>query len=265
MAKLKPSLFELSGKHGDEVHVDSKRYARHVRKPVTPGTKKDEPAFKRQYARTRYLNRLASELNNIVQYNSDNLKASTFYEELHRRFRKEPLNNRFLMLWQLRGMDVNAAYPLVKLGMQFVKVRVLKKKIVVDLQVQAHPDAGKYNADCYECRVMMITWGKRVNHKEIPSSWVYIKSGRPVLEFEFPRKAETRHWLLCLRVRLGIKEKPIGMLPTTGMQIIETGSFLKRDLEILKRREKEQKKRETAATVKQEAKEVKRVKPKRML
>jgi hypothetical protein len=62
------------------VHIDSKRYPRHVRKPVSPGTKSNEPALKEQYTRTKYLNQLASEVNNIVQRNSDNLKSSTFYE-----------------------------------------------------------------------------------------------------------------------------------------------------------------------------------------
>ena len=66
-------------------------------------------------------------------------------------------------------------------------------------------------------------------------------------------------------MRLGIEEKLIGMLATTGMQIIDAGSFVKKDLEILKRREKEQMAVKAAATVTQKAEEVKRVKPKRML
>ena len=265
MAKLKPSPIKLSGKHGDDVHIDSKRYPRHVRKPVSPGTKRNEPALKKQYTRTKYLNQLASEVNNIVQHNSDNLKPSTFYEELHRRFRKEPLNNMFLLLLQLRGMEVNPAYPLSKLGTQFVSVRVLKNKIVVNLQVKYHPPAGKHKADCYDYQVMMLTWGKKVNYEEQFSNWVYMESGHPEFDFEFHRKAEIRHWLLCLRLRLGIEEKPIGMLATTGMQIIDAGSFVKKDLEILKRHEKEQKTVQAAATGKQKAEEVKRVKPKRIL
>ena len=93
MAKLKPSLIKISGKHGDDVYVDSRQYGPHVRKPVPAGSKRNEPALKEQYKRTRYLNRLASEVNSIVERTSDNLKAKKFYAELQRRFRKEPLNN----------------------------------------------------------------------------------------------------------------------------------------------------------------------------
>ena len=265
MAKLRPSLVKISGKHGDEVHVDSNRYPRHVRKPVSPGTKRNEPALKEQYTRTGYLNQLASEVNRIVERNSDNLKPSTFYEELHKRFRKEALNNRFLLLLQLRGMEVNPAYPLSKLGTQFINVDVLKNKIVVNLQVTHHPPGGKYKADCYDFQVLMVTWGKRVNAEEQLSYWVCMESGRPELDFEFERKGDITHWLLCLRLRLGIAEKPIGMLATTGMQIIDAGSFVKKDLEILKKRRKEQKTVQAAATGKKKAGEVKRVQPKRML
>ena len=122
MARLKPSFIKLSGKHGEDVHVDSNRYPRHLRKPASPGTKRNEPALKEQYTRTKYLNKLASEVNRMVQRCSDHLKPSTFYESLHRCFRKEPLNNRFLLLLQLRGMEVNPAYPLSKLGTQLVNV-----------------------------------------------------------------------------------------------------------------------------------------------
>jgi hypothetical protein len=265
LAKLKPSIIKISGKHDDHVHIDSNRYPGHMRKAVSPGTKRNEPALKEQYTRTRYLNQLASEVNSIVERYSDDLKPSSFYEELHKCFRKEALNNRFLLLLQLRGMEVNPAYPLSKLGSRFVNVRVSKNKIVVNLQVIQHPSAGKYKADCYELQVLMVTWGKTVNAEAQFSNWLYMESGRPEYDFEFDRKPDMTHWLLCLRLRLGIKEKPIGMLPTTGMQIIDTGSFVKKDLQILKKREKEQNAVKAAAPGKNKAEEVKRVMPKRML
>ena len=264
MAKLKPSLIKISGKHGDDVHIDSKRYPAHIRRPVSTGTKRNEPAFKDQHVRTKYLNQLASEVNSIIQRSSDNLKPSRFYEELHKRFRKEPLNNRFLLLLQLREMEVNPAYPLSKLGTPLVNVRVLKNKIVVNLQVPYHPRTGKHKADCYDYQVMMITWGKEVDYEKQFSNWIYMDSGHPEFDFEFDRKTDVRQWLLCLQLRLGIKEAPIGLLATTGMQIIDAGSFVKKDLEILKRRGKDQRTIKAAATAQQHPQEVKRVKPKRI-
>jgi hypothetical protein len=96
----------------------------------------------------------------------------------------------FLLLLQLRGMEVNPAYPISKLGTQFANVRVLKNKFVVNLQVKYHPRAGKHKADCYDYQVMMVTWGKRLYYEEQFSNWVYMESGHPEFDFEFHRKAE---------------------------------------------------------------------------
>ena len=110
---------------------------------------------------------------------------------------------------------------------------------------------------------MMLTWGKSLNYEEQFSNWVHLDSAHPEFDFVFDRKTDIQHWLLCLRLRLGIKERPIEMLATTGMQIIDAGSFVKKDQEIWKKREKDQKvvracgkrKRQNRRSKKSEAKE----------
>lgn len=240
MAKVKPTIVPLSGKFGDVVHVDSNRYDRHVRKAVAPGSKKNEPALKQQYARTKYLNVLASEINSTIRGYYGNLKPSTFYQELQSRFRKEPLNNRFLLLLQLKGMEVNPAYPLSKLGNQVTEVSVVKNKIIVNLQAKAHPAAGKHKANCYCYEVLLLTWDKGKKpaaYNYQLSDWVYLSNGKPEIEFTFRRTTETVHWLLFLRQQLGVDENVIGVLAADGMQVVGAGSLDKKDLELLKKRE----------------------------
>lgn len=266
MAKIKPTVTPLSGKFGDVVHVDSRRYGHHARKPVAPGTKKNEPAFKKQHARTTYLNTLASEVNTIIKANTGRLKPSSFYEELHRRFRKEPLNNRFLLLLQLKGMEVNPAYPMNKSGSQVTNVKALKNKIVVTLLVNAHPQPGKLKADCYYYESMLVTWNKNTpGHSCQLSDWVQMNNGKPEFEFEFPRTAATTHWLLCLRLRLGLNKQPLTVLSADGMQLVDAGSLNKKDHELLKKRKADVVKASVSKVVKKDVEEVVRVKAKRIL
>lgn len=102
MAKQK-SILPISGKLGETVFVDGKQGSS-VRAAPEAGSKKDEPALKEQYSRTRYLNRLAGGINSVVDKYAGNLKVSNFYNLLNKHFRKEPLDNRFLLLKQVEGM-----------------------------------------------------------------------------------------------------------------------------------------------------------------
>lgn len=265
MARIKPSITALSGKFGDIVHVDSRRYGRHARKPVAAGSKKNEPAFKKQHARTAYLNTLAAEINAIIKANTGRLKPSSFYEELHRRFRKEPLNNRFLLLLQLKGMEVNPAYPMSKSGSHLTNVKALKNKIVVNLQVNTHPQPGKLKADCYYYETMLVTWNKSTSGYSCQlSDWVQLNNGKPEFEFEFARTSATTHWLLCLRLRLGLNNQPITALAADGMQLVDAGSLSKKDYELLKKSEAHKAKAGVSSASKKDVAEIVRVKAKRI-
>ena len=264
MAKIKHTITPLSGKLGDVVHVDSRRYGHHARKPVTPGTKKNEPAFKEQHSRTAYLNTLASDINTIIKTISGRLKPASFYEELHRRLRKEPLNNRFLLLLQLKGMEVNPAYPMNKSGSQVTGVKVLKNKIVVSLQVKSHPQPGKQRADCYYYETILVTWDKNTpGYNRQLSDWVSMNNGKPEFEFEFPRTATTTQWLLCLRMQLGLNKQPVTVLAADGIQLVDAGSLNKKDYQLLKKREADEVKATDRKAGKKHVEEVVRVKAKR--
>src|SRR5688500_15576710 len=235
------SIIQISGKVDDHVHVNSK-HGHLVRKaPKKSARKKEETALVQQYNRTGMLNNLAADLNRIIGAYSGTLKPSGFYQALQKRFRQEPLNNRFLLLKRLEGMEVNATYPLSKLGRADANVEAMKKEIIVKLNVTLRPSkyCGHYRANCYSYEVSLLCWNKSdrlATHARQYSEWIFLKDGLPEFEFLFARPVGTVHWLLCLKQQLGHNEKAIESFRGEGMQIVAAGSFNKEDMAILTKR-----------------------------
>src|SRR5687767_2252765 len=107
MSRVKKTIVQITGKFEDRLIVDSTAYGIYARKLVKKGSKKNEPALKLQYRRTKFLNNLASEVNQVVTTFGSLIKFNNFYTSVLSRFRKEPLNNRFLLLQQLKGMELS--------------------------------------------------------------------------------------------------------------------------------------------------------------
>ncbi len=254
MAK-QDAVIKINGKFDDEVFVKTK-YGRHVRKAPKKGTKKDEAALKQQYNRTGFLNALAGELNKVIGAYAGPLKPAGFYQALQQRFRKEPVNNRFLLLKQLEGMEVNRKYTLNKLGEAKVTVQVAAKTIVVNLHVLFHPSkyVGSYKANCYTYEVSLLCWKKGAgpsSHARQFSEWIFLKDGLPDFDFRFNRPAGTVNWLVCLKQQAGINEEPIPSFCAEGMKIVSAWTSDKKELALLaKKEEEESAKAEKAATKK---------------
>lgn len=192
--------------------------------------------LQQNYQRTAFLNALASELNAVIGLYSKELKRSGFYHELLRRFRREPLNDRLLLLWQLRGMDINARYKLNKLGSHAFTVTEQKQQVLVNLQVLLHPKRGVHRADCHCYEIIVLTWTKNnqpATHNRQYSEWIDIKGEYPEFDFLFPKPAGTTHWLLCIKQQLGKEEQPVRAFVATGMQIAAIGSFDKKEQALL--------------------------------
>lgn len=255
MAK-QDDVIKINGKFDDEVFVKNK-YGRHVRKAPKKGTKKEESALKQQYIRTGFLNALAGELNKVIGAYAGPLKPTGFYQALQQRFRKEPVNNRFLLLKQLEGMEVNAKYTLNKLGEAKVTVEATAKTITVKLRVLFHPSKyiGRYKANCYTYEVSLMCWKKGAGpsyHARQFSEWIYLKDGLPDFDFQFTRPAGTVNWLVCLKQQAGINEEPIPSFHAEGMKIVSIGTFDKKELVLLAKKEEE----ESAGAKKAAAKKV---------
>ncbi len=263
MAKSK-STHPISGKLDSLVYVDSKD-GHIVRKaPKKSGRKKKaQPAFDEQTNRASYINGLAGDLNKIIEGYSDNFKQANFYRLLLKRFRREPSNNRFILLKQLERMEVNERYPLHKLGGARLTVKCTRDKTEVTVEVDYHPpkSVARHPVNCYEYQVLLLCWRKG-SEAALPErqhgEWRFLKDKLPVFDFTFKRPAGTMEWLVCLRQRAGYNEKEIPNLKGEGMQIVMVGSCDKKSLELWETWKKE--KEESGKVVERKKVDVVRVK-----
>jgi len=261
MAK-KTSNKKSRGKIG-QAQVDGK----YGRKASKGGRKKGQAALKKQNARTHYLNKLASELKRIIHSYGGILIPKGFYQLLLKHFRKEPLDNRFLLLKQLEGMEVNSKYPLNKLGDARVTVTDDSKTITVRLEVLYHPPAfaGKYKVDCYSYEVALVCWANddvQPSPMRQVSEWISLNDDLPDFDFEFKRPADTVHWLVCLKQQTGFNKEPILPLVGAGMQIVCAGTFDKKDIELFTKRKREKAAQAEKLVATQKEEDVIRVKAK---
>jgi hypothetical protein len=246
MAKVNPGAVQISGKLGDKVITIGGRYPSYMRSVVKSGTKKDESALKTQYRRTALLNKLASEVNGVVKSMVGALKTGRFYSEVQRKLRKEPQNHRLLLLWQLRGLEAHWRFTFEKHGMPDWEVRMEKGRLVSKLRVNNPPRMVIKGTNCYSFEASLICWNNTedpVQYDTQYTEWQKPDKKKKAFEFRFKKPVGAVHWLLCLRVVLGVNDKPDGNFGADGMRIVEAGSFDKREqawLEELKARSGEQ-------------------------
>jgi hypothetical protein len=229
----------VSGKLDDKVYVNSKKYGYHIRKAAAAGIKQHEPSLVAQYSRTRFLNALASELNMVMNTHFPHFKGADFYHRVQKCFRQEPLNRRFLLLLQLKGLELNAGYPIGELGGYRLQTEVAQQDLLIQLEAVHHPLPGRHKADSYFYEVLALFWDKKggavVTDWQL-SEWIPIGGGRPGFDFRFALPRGTVHWLVCLRQQLGAKGKDLDFFPAQGVQIADAGSFDKQDLDIVAQR-----------------------------
>jgi len=226
----------FSGKIDELVFVDSKRYGAHTRKRPKPGSKKNQAALKQNYKRTAFLNKLASDINRIIQTHSGAHKHPNFYFKLQKRFRSQSSDNRFVLLRTLQGLDVHPLYTLDKvLGDHEIRFSYPKQKIQFEVTVKTHP-RQRVKTNCYSFELLLITWNQgsgSASHQLQVSEWVYPDDPKPVFEFSFRRSPKTVHWILCLGQKMGWDRQPPASMKAQGMRIVLAETFLKKEMSLL--------------------------------
>ena len=233
MGKVKPGVVKIIGKMGDYVYVDSKTNGYYRRKASPVKSKKRLAVLKKHNRRNEVLNKLASELNNIIRHFAQHFKSSSFYHDISKLLRRQENDNRYLLLSELRGVEINPTYPIGKLGLFSTSVGSLKNTITISLQITSHPSPGRRRADCYCYEVIWVCWCKGKKEAVFTSQhsdWIMIEGKRPLFEFIFEKPAAAQQWLFCVKAELGVQEKSIGVFAAQGMQITDVGSFDKKDL-----------------------------------
>lgn len=113
--------------------------------------------------------------------------------------------------------------------------------------------AEKYTSYCYEC--LLISWtGKDEHpwHDQQFTSWIDSHGPKEGfdLEFEFPEGTE--QWLLFMHHRGKAANGDTGFMPAQGMNVVESGTMIPADLELLAAREKEKQQQPIISTRKEE-------------
>jgi hypothetical protein len=238
MAKQVKGAVQVQGKLGDNVFYETK-YGRLVRKASKSGNRKEEPGLKEQYQRNKVLNPLASTINEMIREHCPQLKTGSFYSDVLSHFRKEPLNNRYLLLRQLAGMEVNKLMPYPTRIEQSVKVLQSPKKISLTVRIDKHPEYPKKEYNCYYVVAVLMSWYKKA-HPDMDvqmSEWTAVKGKLPEFEFTFPVYAGMEHWLMGLQVVAGLNQYAIGAQWAEGMKFIEAGTLNAADKKLLAERE----------------------------
>jgi len=261
MAKAEPGPMSITGKLGEEVYAKT-RHGHHVRKASTkPLTEKRLATLGRHNKRTKFLNNLASEINQIVKQYFLYYRYSRFYEDVITKFRKEPLDNRFFLLRQLLNLDLNPLHPYERRQRPGrVEVNCLDDKFVV-LVFAEGPRHQIAELNSYFFEIVFITWSttdRFPDHSIQYSKWMPFDGKYPVFEFEFPKFEDTVHWMLLVSHQRGRNNEVINPKLDRSVVIKSVGSLDPADGDLLNERFEKLK----MGTLKPPVQEVKRVEPK---
>lgn len=241
----------VSGKLGETVYANTK-HGLVARKAPKGGFTKDQPAFTGQKEKAAYVSPLAKEINDVVKEYNARFKSRQFWSEMLSNLRREKLNDRFLLLKTLEGMEINPDYPLKKINGSLLTVKKHKKSVVVRLDIQKHPDEGQYKANCYDYQAFLFSWDSTKKPAIVQvqlSEWISMDLNNPEVNFQFKKIHGLTHWLLILRQRLAVDHKDkrgiryVEANVAEGMQIVKVDSFDKEELALWNQRQLELAKR----------------------
>jgi hypothetical protein len=248
MAKIDPGIIGIRGKIDDKIISKQPDNSSTVRSAPKKGSRTKDPSLAKNHKRTAWLNKLASEINNVGKVYNATFRSRKFYKSLLSRFRDVPLDNRYILLLSVKNLEINPDYPLAAFPRPEMEWEVTKTHFILRLTVTQHPKEYKYNADCYYFQPFLIQWSKeedRPNVSEQLSDWISSKSSkRPVFTFRFPRIGGLQQWALILRLAMGKNNVALDVKKVEGMQIIEVGTLIKEDINLAKKLEEEKKKKQ---------------------
>ncbi len=265
MAKVDNSIIKVSGKFGKYVVTNGPKQGRVIRRRPNRKLVNEPEPFRKQASRAAVLNKLASEINRVVRYFHSDLLSSDLYQRLLSYFRNEPLDDRFMLLQILKGFEINTRYRFEKQSKVNVECKREGHQLKIELDVLEHLDPkGKFISYCYEC--LLVSWTAQ---EELPwhdrkfTSWVEIGGPKEGFDLKFTFPEGTQHWLLFMHIRGKAANEDTGFMSAQGMRVLEAGTMIDSDLELLAAREKEKKDRPIISTLKEKDTE-ERVGPRRL-
>jgi hypothetical protein len=235
MAKAISSLITLKGEVNGLLFTNGDKQGPRVRKMPVVNPENNDPKFKEQSARAAVLNKLASQINKIIRTHYEGYKKASFYQQLISCFRRQPSDNRYLLLRQLVGMDLDRRYRLEERGSFTSEISQEVHRLTVVMKTARHPPNFKEKSTDYRYELLLLSWtahGEKPVEQRRRTAWIPLKGDKPTFDFEFPLPEETTQWLLFVRQCLGANEKESPVKPAQAIHIYEAGSLLDSDRQL---------------------------------
>jgi hypothetical protein len=236
MAKLAQNHIKHQGKIAGRVHVTDGKYKDHTRNAPSFIGKGSIAAMKGQFSRTETLNKLGSEINKIIAGYAGRLRSEDFYRRMQSRFRKVPGDNRYILLSQLKDLEVNERYNCRELAGYKYEINPAVNEITIDIQIDHHYLKHVDGSNCYYLSVVLLAWSpeeySNLMHFRKKSRWITVKEECPRFIFSFALDKPVSQWLLCIGQQIGRNNVDDLVLASKGMKIVHAGTFLEEDLEI---------------------------------
>ncbi len=239
MAKIESSFMRMRGRYGEHVFTHGTKQGSVLRKRPQINPEKLAEQFHLQSGRAAVLNQLASRINQVIGHFYRRIKPRDLYKRLLSHFRKEPSNNRFLLLHKLKKMEIHMRYRFDRLSRPTITTRTEENKLHIELKDLSHlADPKLFPEYCYE--FLLLSW---TNLDEMPwhdqqmTDWINARGPKQSFElsFEFPKGTE--QWLLLLYHRGRKTEKEDDHFTGQGMKVLEAGSLLEADQKLMEERQ----------------------------
>lgn len=155
MGAKQDGILKVKGKLDNKVFYV--RRGKHLIRKA-PANTKVSIALREQRMRTALLNSMAAELNAIMGSYYPQMKSGNFYQRVQSRFRKEQTDDRCLLMYSLKGLELHADHALTRMGRTTFSTQVVDDKFVVTLTTGSHPyPVPKYEPDGYLNEMVLIT------------------------------------------------------------------------------------------------------------
>jgi hypothetical protein len=233
--------FPIKGRIGNLIFTNGAKHGASVRRAPKPSRKKRSAEFRFNSHQTPTLNDLAAEIHKTI-YKDYPFRSSGFYHAILSRFREVKSDNRFLLLHSLKGMEINPEYKFKELGQCNTVITQERNKIQVTLKTGKHPTPPKPTLNEYCYSMVLLTWGAapfKSEYQQQLTDWIDIPGRHKTFDIEFTVPKGTIHWVLFLHQALSWGAEDFSLINKEyqGMIILDVGSLIKKDDQLLMARQ----------------------------
>jgi hypothetical protein len=237
MARFQGHLGNIYGKLGNQVFIRGGKKGNIIRKPVRPGTKKNEPALRAQYLRTGKLNRVAADISSILNHCYGAYREKYQYQRILGKLRKADSDKQILLLSSLAGFDLRPRYGLHKFVVPILKMNATAKSFNVLMNLLNHPEPQSGDETDYYYELTLVQWCNKGEDADVikrETEWVKASEPLPAFRLSFTKPPNAKRWMLILRLVFGKNQIKTETWEAESVRIMAVGSYLEQEKKLLK-------------------------------